>query len=638
MIILPDRNIPRAKFLLPMARQVWQRLPPYVIGQTWIAQLFRADRSMVWQGHFEDREDADEFMAAMFAGTLKADGYLQRLPVYCPDFEPHLLDDPGISYNMVTNIGIGPSSGNWSVPGDCVGLRSKAGEFVDVIAGGGSGAAANGGFGGAGGGGGGQASLYSYALTPGGLAAYSSGAGGAAVSRSGSNGGTVGNAGADTWFVGTSTVRASGGGGGQSTTVTAYSAGGTAGTGTNGSNGHSGGAGGGVQTGSAAAAAGGGGAAGPSGGGSTASDAVSNFATGSGGAGHSGSIAGGGSAGATGGTGNWYGPWGPGGGGAGNYSGSATPTAGSGGYSGGGGGGAAGVSAFGSVSGSGSGGLIVIRYEPVTQHTVTSITPSSGPTGGGQSVTIGGANFESGLMASANIGGASVSSFAYASTTTATGVTTAGGPGLYSVNVAKTGATTATGTNLYRYVTPPAVSSVSSNVGPIGGGQAVTVTGTGFTGASLSNVSSVTFGGTAATSIVVVNDTTITCVTPAHAAGAVNVVATNTYGSGTGTNVYTYGLLATVSSCSPDIGLIFGNTLVTLTGANFTGTTVVRFGGSNATSVSVTNSTTITCRTTAHAKGLVSVDVTNTYGLGTGSSVFTYLLPASGFNMPMMGV
>jgi hypothetical protein len=64
----------------------------------------------------------------------------------------------------------------------------------------------------------------------------------------------------------------------------------------------------------------------------------------------------------------------------------------------------------------------------------------------------------------------------------------------------------------------------------------------------------------------------------------------------------------------------------------------VKFGGSNATSISVTNSTTLTCRTPAHAKGLVSVDVTNTYGLGTGSFVFTYLLPASGFNMPMMGV
>ncbi|MEO6115852.1 MAG: IPT/TIG domain-containing protein, partial [Pseudolysinimonas sp.] len=55
--------------------------------------------------------------------------------------------------------------------------------------------------------------------------------------------------------------------------------------------------------------------------------------------------------------------------------------------------------------------------------------------------------------------------------------------------------------------------------GPDTGGTPVTITGTGFTGAT-----SATFGGVAGTSFVVVNDTTITVVTPPHAAGAVDVV------------------------------------------------------------------------------------------------------------------
>jgi hypothetical protein len=52
----------------------------------------------------------------------------------------------------------------------------------------------------------------------------------------------------------------------------------------------------------------------------------------------------------------------------------------------------------------------------------------------------------------------------------------------------------------------------------------------------------VTFGGVAATSVVVVNATTITCHTPAHAAATVNVVVTNVdSASGTDAGGYTYG-------------------------------------------------------------------------------------------------
>jgi hypothetical protein len=51
----------------------------------------------------------------------------------------------------------------------------------------------------------------------------------------------------------------------------------------------------------------------------------------------------------------------------------------------------------------------------------------------------------------------------------------------------------------------------------------------------------VTFGGTAATGVTVVNSTSITATTPAHAAGAVSVVVTNTDAqSGTLSNGYTY--------------------------------------------------------------------------------------------------
>lgn len=82
----------------------------------------------------------------------------------------------------------------------------------------------------------------------------------------------------------------------------------------------------------------------------------------------------------------------------------------------------------------------------------------------------------------------------------------------------------------------PVVTSVSPDIGsPSGGGSLRTITGSGFTGAT-----GVTFGGTAATSVTVVNDTTITCTVPAKTAGVVDVAVTTSSGTGTGVGIYEY--------------------------------------------------------------------------------------------------
>ena len=66
--------------------------------------------------------------------------------------------------------------------------------------------------------------------------------------------------------------------------------------------------------------------------------------------------------------------------------------------------------------------------------------------------------------------------------------------------------------------TTPAVTKISPTSGVKGGGTTVTITGTGFTGAT-----AVDFGGTAAKSFTVASATRITAVSPAHAIGSVDV-------------------------------------------------------------------------------------------------------------------
>lgn len=89
------------------------------------------------------------------------------------------------------------------------------------------------------------------------------------------------------------------------------------------------------------------------------------------------------------------------------------------------------------------------------------------------------------------------------------------------------------------HASAPTVSAISPNKGALGGGTAVTITGTGFvTGCT------VKIGGTSCTSVVFVNSTSVTAVTPAKTAGAKDVVVTNPDAqTGTLTNGFTYAFM-----------------------------------------------------------------------------------------------
>src|SRR5207302_1271219 len=121
----------------------------------------------------------------------------------------------------------------------------------------------------------------------------------------------------------------------------------------------------------------------------------------------------------------------------------------------------------------------------------------------------------------------------------------------------------------------------------------------------------------------------ITATTAAHAAGAVNVVVTNTDGqSGTLANGYTYvspNPPPTVSSVTPNSGPVGGGTAGTIACPNFVSGATVTFG---ATAARRAADVSITATTAAQAAGAVNVVVTTADGQsGTLASGYTYVTP-----------
>lgn len=80
----------------------------------------------------------------------------------------------------------------------------------------------------------------------------------------------------------------------------------------------------------------------------------------------------------------------------------------------------------------------------------------------------------------------------------------------------------------------------------------------------------------------------------------------------------------TITSVSPATGPAAGNTLVTITGSDFIGTTDVKFGANSGTNVNIVSDTQIKVRTPAGSAGAVDVVVTTRDGSGTAAGGFTY--------------
>jgi large repetitive protein len=259
--------------------------------------------------------------------------------------------------------------------------------------------------------------------------------------------------------------------------------------------------------------------------------------------------------------------------------------------------------------------------------TVTGISPTAGPLVGGTPVTITGTGFT--RATAVDFGMKPATNVTVVSDTTITADSPAGTAGTVDVTVtAPGGMSTPVIVDQFTYVAAPIVSVVSPNHGPAAGDTLVTITGTGFTDATM-----VDFGTIAATNWIAASATSITLYSPAGT-GAVDVTVTTPGGTSANSpdDVFTYA--PTVSSISPSSGPLAGDTLVTITGTGFIGASAVDFAGTPATTFTVVGATTITALSPP-GTGAVGVTVTTPGGTSATSpaDVFTYLAAPSVTNI-----
>jgi hypothetical protein len=161
------------------------------------------------------------------------------------------------------------------------------------------------------------------------------------------------------------------------------------------------------------------------------------------------------------------------------------------------------------------------RFSYYAPPTVTKLSPKSGPTTGGTSVTITGTEFGGGVSR-VTFGGVDAQSFKVLSGTSIVAVAPAENAAQVDVTV-----TTPFGTSPLvsadHYKFTPIVEAITPNSGPAAGGTSVTITGTGFAlGASATTIK---FGATKAKVVECSSSTTCTAIAPAHEAATVDVVA-----------------------------------------------------------------------------------------------------------------
>lgn len=157
----------------------------------------------------------------------------------------------------------------------------------------------------------------------------------------------------------------------------------------------------------------------------------------------------------------------------------------------------------------------------------------------------------------------------------------------------------------------PTLSRLSALSGRDGGGTAVTITGTDFTG-----VRAVQFGATPARSFHTLSRSQIRVVTPAHPSGQVDVRVTTDHGATAllPHDRFRFVHAPAVTGLSSHSGPKGGGSTLVVSGSNFVQVVRVEFGNTPARRLHVLSPTRLQVTVPAHASGSVPVRVVTSYG------------------------
>ncbi|WP_327369634.1 IPT/TIG domain-containing protein [Streptomyces sp. NBC_01217] len=249
-----------------------------------------------------------------------------------------------------------------------------------------------------------------------------------------------------------------------------------------------------------------------------------------------------------------------------------------------------------------------VPYTYVAAPVLGSVTPAQGPVAGGNSVTLSGTGFTG--TTSVRFGVNEATSFTFVSATQLTADVPTAGPGPVAVTVTAPGGTSGQAVPYY-YIGAPLLTGVVAGSGPVGGNNAVTLTGV-----NLLQVTAVRFGVTAASTYNILSATEIRVVVPAGVAGTVPVTVITP--GGTSTSVaYLYLGAPTVASLVPNQGPSAGGNTLTVNGVGLTYTTTVLFGSVPA-AFTVVSDTQLTVTAPTGAPGVVTVRVATPGGTTIG--------------------
>jgi hypothetical protein len=217
------------------------------------------------------------------------------------------------------------------------------------------------------------------------------------------------------------------------------------------------------------------------------------------------------------------------------------------------------------------------HYTYDAQPTLSAMSPTAGPTTGGNTVTINGTNFTSG--AGVKFGTTASATVTFVSAMQLTAVAPVHAAGTIDVTVTTPGGTSALVAGDHYAYGSPTVTSFAPTSGMTG--STVTINGTGFVAGA-----TVKFGTKPTGSVTFVSGTQIKAIVPN---GAVTAKISVTTPAGTGTSVSNFTVTLSITGFSPATGPT--GTVVTINGVGFNSSSTVKFNGATGSSVVHVSST-----------------------------------------------